>query len=274
MTRTVADAAALLQVIAGRDERDAATSAAPEVLPDYSAGLTSTALQGARIGVARNLAGFNGAADAAFTTALLALKSAGAVLVDPASVPGVGTYDDAEFTVLLYEFKDGLTRYLASRGETVQYHTLAELIAYNQENRASEMPWFAQEIFEQAEAKGPISDAAYRNALDLCRRQARERGLDALFREHRLDALVAPSNAPAWVTDLVNGDKYSGGNSSVAAVAGYPSLTVPMDHAHELPLGISFIGLAWTEARLLGFGYAFEQQVKARRAPRFLRTLE
>lgn len=274
MTRTVADAAALLQVIAGRDDRDTATSAAPVRLPDYSAGLTPTALQGARIGVARNLAGFNAAADAAFNTALEALRAAGAVLVDPANVPGVGKYDDAEFTVLLYEFKDGLNRYLAARGETVQYHTLADLIAYNRENGAREMPWFAQELFEQAEAKGPITDAAYRSALEVCRRQARELGLDAVFREHRLDALVAPSNAPSWVTDHVNGDKYSGGNSSVAAVAGYPSLTVPMGYVHGLPLGISFIGLAWSEARLLGYGFAFEQQTKARQTPKFLRTLE
>jgi amidase len=274
MTRTVSDAAALLQAIAGRDEQDPSTGAAPATTPDYAAALVKGALKGARIGVGRNLAGFNPAADAAFNKAIETLRAAGAVIVDPANVATVGKYDDAEFQVLLYEFKDGLNRYLASRGETVSHKTLAALIAYNREHAGVEMPWFAQEIFEQAEAKGPLTDAAYRNALELCRRASREQGLDALFREHQLDALVAPSNAPSWVTDHVNGDKYSGGNSSVAAVAGYPSLTVPMGYVHELPLGISFIGLAWTEAKLLGYGYDFEQHTAARQAPKFLRTVE
>ncbi|HEY0928558.1 MAG TPA: amidase [Gemmatimonas sp.] len=274
MTRTVSDAAALLQAIVGTDAQDAATSAAPATAPDYTAALVKGALKGARIGVGRNLAGFNGAADAAFNKAIDTLRAAGAIIVDPANVATVGKYDDAELQVLLYEFKDGLNRYLASRGDTVAHKTLSALIAYNREHADKEMPWFAQELFEQAEAKGTLDDAAYRSALELCRRFAREQGLDALFREHQLDALVAPSNGPSWVTDHVNGDKYSGGNSSVAAVSGYPSLTVPMGYVHELPLGISFIGLAWSEAKLLGYGYDFEQQTAARRAPKFLRTVE
>ena len=181
--------------------------------------------------------------------------------------------DEAELTVLLYEFKDGLNRYLASRGSTVQYRTLAALMAYNREHAAREMPWFAQELFEQAEAKGPITDAAYREALATCQRLARTEGLDALFADQQLAAIVAPSNGPSWPTDLLSGDRFTGGNSSVAAVAGYPSLTVPMAFAQELPLGLTFIGTAWSEARLLAFGYAFEQATKVRRAPRFQRTI-
>jgi amidase len=273
MTRTVRDAALVLQAIAGRDPRDSATANAPERVPDYLSGLKPEALNGARIGVARNLAGFHPRVDAAFETALAALRTAGAVLIDPVTVPNVGKYDEAELTVLLYEFKDGLNRYLASRGSTVKYRTLAELIAYNREHAAQEMPWFAQELFEQAEAKGPITDTAYRDAVATCQRLARTEGLDALLAPQRLDAIVAPSNGPSWPTDLVSGDRFTGGNTSVAAVAGYPSLTVPMGYTQELPLGLTFIGTAWSEASLLAMGYAFEQATKARRAPRFQRTI-
>jgi amidase len=273
MTRTVRDAALVLQAIAGRDPADSATANAPAAVPDYLSGLTPRALAGVRLGVARNLAGFHPRVDAAFEQALGALRAAGAVLVDPVSVPNVGKYDEAELTVLLYEFKDGLNRYLASRGSTVQYRTLAALMAYNREHAAREMPWFAQELFEQAEAKGPITDAAYREALATCQRLARTEGLDALFADQQLAAIVAPSNGPSWPTDLLSGDRFTGGNSSVAAVAGYPSLTVPMAFAQELPLGLTFIGTAWSEARLLAFGYAFEQATKVRRAPRFQRTI-
>ena len=273
MTRTVTDAAAVLSVIAGRDSRDAATATAPASVPEYLAALKADALQGARLGVARNMAGFHPAVDAAFDKAIDALKAAGAVLVDPANVATVGKYDAAELEVLLYEFKDGLNAYLASRGATSPYQTLEELIAYNKAHAPQEMPWFAQELFEQAQAKGTLSDAAYQEALATCRRLSRDQGLDALFAEHTLDAVVAPSNGPSWPIDLASGDRYTGGNSSVAAVAGYPSLTVPMGFFAELPLGLSFIGRPYTEARLLGLGYAFEQRTKARRGPRFLRTL-
>lgn len=273
MTRTVADAAVVLQVIAGADARDAATATAPTSTPDYLAGLKPDALKGARIGVARNMAGFHPAVDAAFNTAVSAMQAAGAVIVDPANVATVGKYDDAELEVLLYEFKDGLNAYLATRGDTVSYKTLDELIVYNQANASQEMPWFAQELFEQAQAKGALSDQAYQDALAKCRTLSRDQGLDVLFREHALDAVVAPSNGPSWPIDVVSGDRYTGGNSSVAAVSGYPSLTVPMGFFAELPLGVSFIGVPYSEARLLALGYAFEQQTKARRAPRFLRTL-
>ncbi len=274
MTRTVADAAAVLTAIAGVDARDPATAAAAgHIAADYTAFLDPQALKGARIGVARNMAGFHPAVDAMFDQALVALRAAGAVLVDPADVPTVGKYDDAEFDVLLYEFKDGLNAYLALRGDTVTPRTLEDLIAYNLAHRHTEMPWFGQEQMESAQKKGPLTDAAYRDALEKCRRLSRDEGLDAVMTTHTLDAIIAPSNGPSWPIDLVNGDRYSGGNSSVAAVAGYPSITVPAGSVGPLPLGVSFIGRAWSEGRLLALAYAFEQATKARRAPQFLPTM-
>jgi amidase len=273
MTRTVADAALVLTVIRGRDERDAATLQGDAPVDDYLKALRLNALEGARLGVARNMAGFHPAVDAALNAAIAVLRAAGAEIIDPCNVPTVGKYDAAELEVLLYEFKDGLNAYLASRGDTVKYRTLEALMAYNLEHAATEMPWFAQELFEQAQAKGTLSDAAYREALQACRRLSRDEGLDALFAQHRLSAVIAPSNGPSWTTDWVNGDRYSGGNSSVAAVAGYPSLTVPMAYTAGLPLGLSFIGTAFTESTLLGLGYAFEQNTKARRVPTFVRSI-
>jgi amidase len=259
MTRTVADAALVLQVIRGADARDAATADAARHTDDYLAALDPNALNGARIGVARNMAGFHPAADAAFDRALAVMRKAGATLIDPCNVPTVGKYDAAA--------------YLASRGDTVAHHTLAELMAYNTANAGTELPWFGQELFEQAAARGPLTDTAYQEARATCRRLSRDEGLDALFREHQLTAVVAPSNGPSWPTDWINGDRYSGGNSSVAAVAGYPSLTVPMGYVQELPLGVSFIGPAFSEKSLLALGYAFEQQTRVRRPPRFRPTI-
>ena len=274
MTRTVADAAAVLTAIAGADARDAATAiAANRRGIDYTTFLDAKALAGARIGVARNMAGFHPLVDAAFEQAIAALRAAGAVIVDPADVPTVNKTDDFETEVLQYEFKDGINAYLASRGATSRMKTLADLIAFNRENASREMPWFGQEQFEKSQAKGPLSDAKYREAVEACRRLSREEGIDAVLAKHSVEAIVAPSNGPSWPIDLVNGDRYTGGNSSVAAVAGYPSITVPMGFAGPLPLGLSFIGTAWSEARLIALAYAFEQATKARRAPAFLPTV-
>lgn len=270
MARTVRDAALLLAALAGVDARDGATSASEGKVADYAAALNANALRGARIGVARNLAGFHPLVDAAFDRAVAALRDAGATIVDDANVPTVGKYDDAEMEVLLYEFKDGVNKYLAERGSTVTPKTLTELIAYNTAHASTEMPWFGQELFERAEGKGPLTDRAYRDALASCRKLSRDEGIDATLAKHRLDAIIGPSNGPSWPTDLVNGDRYTGGNSSVAAVAGYPSITVPMGLADELPLGLSFIGGAWSEAKLIGLAYGFEQATKHRRAPKFL----
>jgi amidase len=273
MARTVADAAVLLSVLVGEDPRDAATSSRPaSSATDYVAALDRRALSGARIGVARNMAGFHPGVDAVFEQAIAALRAAGAVIVDPADVPTVNKTDDPELVVLLYEFKDGLNRYLASRGVTTRMKSLADIIDFNKSNAAREMPWFAQEQMERAQTTGSLSDVAYREALAACRRLSRTEGLDLVLSTHQLDAIIAPSNGPSWPTDLLNGDRYTGGNSSVAAVAGYPSITVPMGMVGPLPVGVSFIGTAWSERRLIALAYAFEQATRARTAPRFLPT--
>jgi len=273
MTRSVADAAAVLGALVGADPRDASTTRRrPSVPANYLEALDRAALRGARIGVARNMAGFHPLVDVVFEQALEAMRQAGAEVVEGADVPTVNKIDAAETEILLYEFKDGINAYLASRGNTVRVRTLADLIAFNAEQRSQEMPWFGQELFEKAQAKGTLSDTVYRDALETCRRLSRDEGIDAVLASHRLEAIVAPSNGPSWPTDLMNGDRYSGGNSSVAAVAGYPSITVPMGFVGPLPVGVSFIGGALTEPRLIGLAYAFEQSTKARRTPRFLAT--
>jgi amidase len=274
IARSVADAAFLLAAIAGSDPRDPATKRAEGMATlDPAKVLDRRALAGARIGVARNLAGFHPGVDEAFERALAALRGAGAILVDPANPAHLGKFDDSELEVLLTELKAGLAAYFASLGPAAPVRTLADVIEFDRKNRERELRWFGQELFEQAEGKGPLEGKPYREALALCRRLAEKEGLEALFAKHRLDALVAPTNGPAWTTDLVNGDAYGGGNTSYAAVAGWPSLTVPMGQLHGLPLGISFTSRPWTEGRLLGLGFAFEQTTNARRPPRFLRTI-
>ena len=272
MARTVADAAALLGALAGPDARDAATAAARGRAADYVAGLDAGALRGARIGVARSFAGFNVHVDRVLEEAVAALKSAGAVIVDPANVAGGSKIGDPEFDVLLYEFRQGLNAYLATLGPGAPVKSLAELIEFNEREKAREMPWFQQEIFTRSERKTP-TPAAYRKARAACLRIARTEGLDATLAKHRLDAIVMPSNQPAWPTDLLNGDHYTGGNTTFAAVAGYPSVTVPMGLVSELPVGLSFVGRPWSEARLLALAYAFERTTMARKSPKYLPTL-
>ena len=271
MARTVADAAALLTVLAAVDARDAATARSRGRVPaDYTASLDPNGLRGARIGVARNYFGFSDRVDAVLAEAIAAMKGAGAIVVDPANVATAGDFGDAEYEVLLHEFKAGVNEYLASRGPTAPHRSLADLIAFNERNRDREMPWFGQEIFVQAQAKGPLTDRAYQLALQKSRRLSRAQGIDATLAKHRLDAIVSPSNAPAWLTDPVNGDHFVGGSSSAAAVSGYPSITVPAGMLHGLPVGLSFTGAAWSEARLIRLAYAFEHATAARRAPRYL----
>ena len=274
MARSVADAAVLLGALTGVDPRDPATTVSRgRASADYRRALDSGALRGARIGVARNLAGFNPDVDARFEEALRALKGAGAVIVDPATLPTAGKFDAAEGVVLDYEFKAGINAYLATRGAGSPVQTLAELIAWNEQEKGREMPWFGQETFIRAQQAGPLTDRKYLDARAKCLRLARTQGVDATMTRHRLDAIVLPSNQPAWTTDLLNGDHFVGGNTSFAAVAGYPSVTVPMGLVHELPVGLSFIGRAWQEAHLLGLAFAFEQATKLRQPPRFLPTL-
>ena len=274
MTRTVADAATLLAVLTGIDARDAATADArtrPAI--DYLAALDASALRGARIGVARNFFGFNDAVDRVMEDAIAAMKSAGAVIVDPANIATAGKFDDAEFEVLLYEFKADLNAYLAALGPSAPYKNLAALIAFNEQNREREMPYFGQEIFIQAQAKGPLTTPAYRTARAKCVRMSRAQGIDATLAKHRLAAIVAPTGGPAWPTDLLNGDHFTGGSSTPAAVAGYPNVTVPAGYIHGLPVGVSFMGARWADASLIGLAYAFEQATKVRVPPRFLSTI-
>jgi amidase len=266
MARTVADAAALLTALAGADRRDAATAGA-RVEPDYAASIDPDGLRDARIGVARKLAGFNDRVDRLFDEAIHAMRGLGAQIVDPADIPHTDQLDDPELEVFLYEFKADLEAYLGSLGPSQPYRTLADLIAFNNEHPDVEMPHFGQELFEKAAEKGPLTDPAYLEALVTCRRLSRDEGIDAVMDEHRLDALVAPSNAPAWRTDYANGDHYVGGNSTPAAVAGYPSLTVPMGFAFDLPIGISFMGRAWCEGTLIRLASAFEHATSHRRSP-------
>jgi amidase len=266
MARTVADAAALLTALAGVDERDAATAGA-RVEPDDAAFLDPNGLSSARIGVARKLAGFNDRVDRLFENALAAMRELGAEMVDPADILHTDELEEPELQVFLYEFKTDLEAYLGSLGPSQPYRTFADLISFNGEHANVEMPYFGQELFEKAAEKGPLTEPAYLEALATCGRLSRDEGIDAVMNEHRLDALVAPSNAPAWRIDYANGDHYVGGNSTPAAVAGYPSVRIPMGFAFDLPIGISFMGRAWSEGKLILLASAFEHATRHRRPP-------
>jgi amidase len=267
MARSVADAALLLSTLAGADATDpAGKDALAHVRADYTTALNVDALKGRRIGLLRQAMGYHPDVDAATERAVQALRDAGATVVD-VQIPTWGQWDSAELTLLLYEFKDGLNAYLKAANATPG--SLAALIEWNRSNAARAMPLFAQELFEQAEAKGPLTDAAYRKARDEARRLAGREGLLSVLDKERLDAAIAPSMSPAWLTDHVLGDHFVGAGYGVAAVAGTPSLTVPAGESHGLPLGVTLMGRAWSEADLLGFGFALEQRLNARRAPEF-----
>jgi amidase len=274
MARTVADAAALLSALAGPDPRDRATAEAAKHATDYTRFLDPDGLRGARVGVARNLAGFHPDTDRRFDEAVAELKRRGAEVIDPADVPNVKELGDPEYEVMLFEFKAGLDAYLGALPPTAPVRSLAEAIAFNERNRDREMPYFGQEIFLKAREKGPLTTPAYAEALAKCRRLSRTEGIDAVMDRHRLDALVAPTGAPAWVIDPVSGDHFVGGNSTPAAVAGYPSISLPMGFVFGLPVGLSFIGRAWSEPVLVRLAFAYEQATRHRRPPRFLPTAD
>jgi amidase len=273
MARTVTDAAILLTAMTERDPRDPATTHAGERTHDYSAMLDAHALKGARIGVSRKLHfGYSADADRVIEAAIESMKAQGAVVVDPVEIPAVDRIQVCEWEVLLYEFKTGLNTYLAGLGPNARVRTLADVIAFNNREKAREMPFFGQDLFELAETKGPLTSTEYLTHLANCQHWAGAEGIDAVVEKHKLDALIAPTGSPAWPIDLANGDRFLGASSSVAAVAGYPSITVPAGDASGLPVGISFFGVAWSEATLIRLAYAFEQATRHRRAPRFLAT--
>ncbi|MBI3416992.1 MAG: amidase [Verrucomicrobia bacterium] len=271
MARTVTDAAILLNVLAGFDLNDAATEATRDKpLNEYTHFLDPSGLRDARLGVARKFFPASEHARKLAEAALDAMREQGATLIDLPEPSLARDLGDAEDEVLLCELKADLKAYLATRGQTVSVHSLKDVIDFNERNRDREMPFFGQELFLRAETKGPLTDRAYLDALAKCRRLSREEGIDAVMNEHRLDAVVAPTESPPSVIDHVNGDHYVGGCSTPAAVAGYPHITVPAGYVFGLPVGISFFGKPFSEAVLIKLAFAFEQATKLRRPPSFL----
>jgi len=276
MARTVEDAATLLSVLSAADPRDPATasSSRPETT-NFASSLNADGLRGARIGVARSkFFGYNDVADRIAEAAIEQMKALGAVMVDPADIPNVGAYDDSELAVLLYEFKSDLNAYLGALGPSAKVHSLADVIAFNEASRDREMPFFGQELMLQAQKKGSLTEKEYKDALAKDLKLSRKEGIDAVMDRLHLDAIVAPTGNPPWTTDLINGDHVVGSSTTPAAVAGYPSITVPAGFAYGQPVGISFIGRAWSEAALIRFAYAYEQATRHRRPPTFAATAD
>jgi len=275
MARTVADAAALLGVLKGTDPRDPATIEKTINIPgDYTQFLDLRGLKGIRLGIARRMFGFHLLVDPVMETALAACKSLGAELIDlPGDFSGENFFD-AEIDMLLYEFKHDLNQYLGQLPVSTTVRTLKDLIEFNDRHAAQEMPYFGQELFIKAEAKGPLSEAGYRKSLNKSLTYTRIDGIDTVMARHQLDALVAPTMGPVCVSDLILGDRFSGGSSWVAAAAGYPSITVPAGNVYGLPVGISFFGTAWSEPQLIRIAFAFEQGTKLRKKPGFLPTAD
>ena len=275
MARTVRDAAILLNVLAGVDPRDPVTSSSSaRGQADYTSFLDPNGLRGARIGVARTkFFGYSEVTDKLINDAIDAMKAQGAVIVDPANIETAGKFDDSEFDVLLYEFKADLNNYLASLGPKAPVKSLQDIIDYNERHKDQEMPFFGQEIMIQAQAKGPLTEKKYLDELASNLKMSRTDGIDATMDKYKLDAIVAPTGSPAWTTDLINGDHFSGASSTPAAVAGYPNINVPAGFSHNLPVGISFFGRAYSEPTLIKLAYAYEQSTKHRRAPQFIPTL-
>lgn len=271
MARSVADAAVLLDALVGHDARDEATRDAKRPATSYASHLRADGLRGARIGVLRKSMGFHAGVDAAFEQSIDALRTAGAEVLD-VEIPTAGKWGSHEFTVLLAEFRPALERYLDQTQAPVR--TLPELMAFNRHHAADEMPYFGQELFEQAMKAPAENSKAYLDAKREAQRLAGAAGIDATLKKHRLDALLAPATSPAWRIDSVVGDHFTGAGYGAAAVAGYPSITVPMGDVRGLPVGLVFMGPAWSEPRLIELAYGFEQATKARRAPQFLPTLD
>ena len=270
MCRPVRDAAILLGALTGVDPDDEATAAsASKSQTDYSQYCDPNGLKAARIGVARKYFGFNDAVDALMEQALSVMKTQGATLVDPADIPTFGKFDESELLVFMYELKADLNAYLARLGPGAPVHTLQDIIEFNERNHQKEMPYFGQDLFLKAQEKGLLTEKEYLDAVAKNHQLARVEGIDAVMDKNKLDAIVAPTGGPAWLTDLINGDHSAGGSSNAAAVAGYPNINVTAGFISGLPVGISFFGRAWSEPALIKLAYSFEQATQARQAPRF-----
>jgi amidase len=274
MCRTVRDAAILLGALTGLDSADSATAASQgNSFTDYAQFCKPDGLKGKRIGVARKYFGFSDAVDALMEQSLDVMKREGATLVDPADIGTLGKFDESELLIMMYELKADLNAYLAKLGPDAPAKTLKDIIEFNERNRQKEMPYFGQDLFLKAEAKGPLTEKAYLDALEKNHQLARTEGIDATMKKFSLDAIVAPTGGPAWLTDLINGDHVAGGSSNAAAVAGYPNINVTAGFIFGLPVGISFFGRAWSEPTLIAIAYGFEQATKARQSPRFLASV-
>ncbi|NHJ87333.1 MAG: amidase [Asgard group archaeon] len=275
MARTVRDAVILLYAMIGEDKEDTVTSNDNVKNPrDYTGFLLEEGLKEARIGVARNLFGFNPDVDEIINNAIEIMKKHGAEIIDPANLESIKEIGEAEFTVLLYEFKHDINVYLAKYGKDIENHTLEDLIAFNELHKDKIMPYFGQEAFKLAQEKGGLKEKEYLKARETCLKLAAKEGIDAVIKEHNLDAIIAPTGSPAWPIDLINGDHFTGGSSRAAAIAGYPNITVPAGYIHGLPVGMSFFGAAFQEPTLIKIAYAFEQATKVRLPPKYLVTLK
>ena len=275
MCRSVRDAAIVLGALTGVDPEDGATAAsAGKSQTNYEQYCDANGLQGARIGVVRKYFGFNDAVDTLMEQAIGVMKKQGATVIDPVEITTLGKFDDTELTVFLYELKADLNAYLARLGASAPVKTLEDIIAFNEHNRPKEMPYFGQDLFIKSQAKGPLTDKQYTDALAKNHQLARIEGIDAVMDKHKLDTLIGPTGGPAWITDLIAGDHFGGGSSNAAAVAGYPNINVIAGNVFGLPVGISFFGRAWSEPTLIRLAYSFEQATKARQAPKFLASIE
>lgn len=269
MGRSVKDVAIILGTMVGVDSADQKTLAsAGNFVTDYTPFLKADGLRGKRIGLLKKHSGYHARVDSLMKQAVASLKSQGAEVIE-LDFSMERSVNGSSFTVMLYEFKDGLTRYFASLGDKARVKDLNELMEFNKKD-SIELRWFDQQLLKLAHEKGTLQDKEYQEALAAMLKASRENGIDKLLKENKLDALMAPTGSPAWKTDLINGDHFIGGSSSLAAISGYPSITVPMGYIDELPVGISFISKAWQEPLLIEIAYSYEQATKHRRAPRFI----
>jgi amidase len=268
MGRTVEDVAIALGALTGIDSADSKTLASTgKSFTDYTKFLKKDGLRGKRIGLDKKTLGFSDRVDTLMNKAIAYLKANGAEVVE-IEFPKGENYEDASFQVLLYEFKDGLNNYFASHRGDSTVKNIRDLIEFNKKDSV-ELKYFDQSLLEQADSKGDLNSAEYKKALAKMTRATREEGIDKVMKSYRLDAIAAPTGSPAWKTDLILGDHFVGGSSSLAAISGYPAITVPMGFVNELPVGITFYGKAWDEPRLLEIAYSFEQGTKHRKAPKY-----